>query len=181
MAFLTDRDAIIEWLEKYDQIMMRDIIFNEDMTVSITTSVDLEKKNLTCLPIKFRDVDRIYLDNNPLTTLEGCPETVYGKFSVDKTKITSLKYMPKIIMDGFDVVCAEITPEGYTPALLSQIKGSIRTRHPKLDVILMEGRDTNGKLPRELVPEKINQIRELFSQPTFQQTQYRHMCLDPTY
>jgi len=75
---------------------------NSDGSVDVDGDVDLSNKNLTKLPIKFRNVrGYFYCSTNQLTSLEGCPQSVGGAFSCHSNKLTSLEGCPKSVGGNF--------------------------------------------------------------------------------
>lgn len=89
------RDDIDEWFYQME-IKTSDYVIHDDMSVSGKRTIDLSEKNLTRIPVKFKEIKgSFYLDGNPLTTLLNCPEIVTGNFSCIKTQITSLEHAPK--------------------------------------------------------------------------------------
>jgi hypothetical protein len=49
----------------------------------------------------------------------------------------------------------------YVPVLLIKISDSLTVDDDDLHEILMNGRNNDGRMPGELIPEKINQLRDL--------------------
>jgi hypothetical protein len=75
---------------------------NFDGSVSVDGGVDLERKNLTKLPVKFKEVSgNFWCYENKLTSLEGCPERVGGSFGCWNNKLTNLEGCPKYVNGGF--------------------------------------------------------------------------------
>ena len=75
-----------------------DFTVDDNLQISVEGSVDLSKMSFTKLPVKFKKVTgRFYIQNTPLTTLEGCPDEVGEMFNCATTQITSLEGGPKLI------------------------------------------------------------------------------------
>ena len=74
--FLTNKDDIDHWLFDHD---VDGYTINDDLTVDVDGNVDLYNKNLTSIPVQFKNVDGdFYCSYNRLTSLVGCPTTVGG-------------------------------------------------------------------------------------------------------
>jgi hypothetical protein len=72
--------------------------------VDVGGSVDMTKKGLEKIPIKFGKVEgNFYCWNNQLTSLEGAPLSVGGNFSCNGNQLTSLEGAPKSV--GGDFSC----------------------------------------------------------------------------
>jgi len=73
--------------------------------VDVTGSVDLSRKELREIPIKFGRVSGNFsCHNNHLTSLEGCPQSVGGYFYCYNNKLTSLEGCPQSV--GGDFYCS---------------------------------------------------------------------------
>jgi len=84
--------------------------------VDVDGYVNLYKKNLQKLPIKFGNVSIGFnCNNNKLTTLEGAPKEVGGWFYCDNNKLTTLEGAP--IKVGGDFYCSrnQLTSLKYAP------------------------------------------------------------------
>jgi hypothetical protein len=97
---------------------------NDDGSIDVNDNVDLSKKRLSKLPLKFRNVtgffdcynnqltslegapttvgSNFYCDNNQLTSLEGAPTTVGGNFYCSNNQLTSLEGAPRTVGGSFD-------------------------------------------------------------------------------
>ena len=75
---------------------------NQDGLVDVNGDVDLERKGLTKLPLKFGMVTGIFnCTDNKLTTLEGAPRSVDGRFSCGVNKLTTLEGAPRSVGGHF--------------------------------------------------------------------------------
>jgi hypothetical protein len=79
---------------------------NSDGLVDVDGCVDLSFKKLTELPLKFGKVTGDFdcggfFENNKLTTLKGCPNTVGGWFDCRDNKLTSLEFCPRSVGTNF--------------------------------------------------------------------------------
>jgi len=95
------RAQIANWLDSFGII---NYTINDDLTIDVNGSVNLNYKFLTCFPsfIKFNEVSSIfYCSDNQLTSLEGCPRTVGGSFSCRNNYLTSLEGCPKTVDGNF--------------------------------------------------------------------------------
>jgi hypothetical protein len=99
------------------------------------------------------------ISGNPLTSLHGCPYRVEGDLSIRSLQVTSLEFIPKYVAG--DVYCDNNqNPSVCIPLLLGEYHKRIWTGMHEVDKILFKDR-INGKMPRELIPGKINQLRDL--------------------
>ena len=70
--------------------------------INVKENVDLERLNLTKLPIRFGTVGGdFYCGDNKLTSLKGAPEKVGGSFDCEVNKLTSLEGAPKVVDGDF--------------------------------------------------------------------------------
>jgi hypothetical protein len=75
---------------------------NEDGSVDVDGSVNLNYVGLTELPLKFRKVSgSFYCNNNKLTSLEGAPHEVGGSFYCSNNQLTSLEGAPNKVGRSF--------------------------------------------------------------------------------
>ena len=98
--------TIKEICEKYQ---IKNYTINGD-TVDVNGDVDLSKKRLTKLPLKFGIVTGdFYCSYNELTSLEGAPEKVGGYFSCYLNNLTSLEGAPKKVRVSFSCSFNKLT------------------------------------------------------------------------
>lgn len=85
-----------------------DYKINDDLSVDVNRSVNLYERNLTKLPLQFRNVtgDFDISRNYSLECLSGCPSYVGGDFYCNFTAIKDLVGSPRII-DG-DFSCCNV-------------------------------------------------------------------------
>jgi hypothetical protein len=75
---------------------------HDNLTVDVDEIVDLEKENLTFIPVQFGIVRQdFYCKNNQLTHLKGCPQKVLGNFYCDNNLIEHYKNLPLYIEGDF--------------------------------------------------------------------------------
>ena len=92
---------VFENIEKY---RIKNYTFNDDASIDVNDNVDLYDKDLTKIPIKFRNVSGYFFcSGNKLTSLEGCPKTVGGNFYCRYNNLTSLEGCPETV--GGDLYC----------------------------------------------------------------------------
>ncbi len=81
---------------------IKNYIINSDGSIDVDGNVNLVKKNLKEIPLKFNRVSGYFnCSNNNLTTLEGCPKKVDGNFYCHKNELTSLEGCPKYVGGNF--------------------------------------------------------------------------------
>ena len=94
---------------------IKNYTINSDGSIDVYGNVNLRGKNLTKLPLKFRNVS-MYFDcsNNNLKNLEGGPTHVGGDFSFAGNRLTSLEYSPYHVSHNFYCTHNNITSlEGF--------------------------------------------------------------------
>lgn len=109
----TDIDSICKeyGIENYN-------IDSEGRVNVFTQDVDLSRKNLKKLPLKFGKVmGNFYCDSNQLETLEGAPVSVSLDFDCSSNKLSNLDGCPKYVGKGFfcsdnNLTSLENSPEG---------------------------------------------------------------------
>ena len=68
---------------------------NPDESIDVDGDVNLSHRKLSKIPLNFNKVSgNFWINNNNLTSLEGCPKEVGESFDCAKNQITSLKYSP---------------------------------------------------------------------------------------
>jgi hypothetical protein len=86
--------------QEYD---IQNYTINSDGTVDVDGIVDLSRRNLSKLPLKFgRVTGSFYCGNNQLTSLEGCPNEVVGSFDCCLNQLTTLEGCPKVVGGNFN-------------------------------------------------------------------------------
>jgi hypothetical protein len=100
--------------------------------------------------------------SNNLESLEGGPVRVTGDYNCsDNRTLESLNFFPKFIGKNCKLGSNDkLTPSAHIPVLFSEIHGEIFTNWLLLDYILKNDR-VNGKMPRELIPARINALRDM--------------------
>ena len=94
-SFPTDRGEIRRICEEYK---IRKYNINQDGSVDVNGTVNLSRKGLTRLPLKFGRVSgRFYCYDNKLTNLEGSPSSVRGDFWCYDNQLTSLEDGPSSV------------------------------------------------------------------------------------
>ena len=79
---------------------IRNYTINDDGSIDVDGEVDLSRRNLTKLPLKFRNVSGTFACHiNELTSLEGAPKFVGRHFSCSRNLLKSLEGAPKFV-DG---------------------------------------------------------------------------------
>jgi hypothetical protein len=109
---------------------IKNYTINKDGSVDVNGDVDIRRKGLTEIPLKFRNVSGNFFCNdnqltslegapqsvnnfdcsyNKLNTLEGSPQSVNGDFSCFSNKLTSLEGSPKSIGNNFRCTINKLT------------------------------------------------------------------------
>ncbi|MCK9476811.1 MAG: hypothetical protein M0R46_12870 [Candidatus Muirbacterium halophilum] len=84
---------------------IKNYIINEDGSIDVDGDVDLYKKKLKVLPLKFRKVSgNFHCNYNQLISLEGAPQSIGGNFYCRDNKLTSLVGCPQSV--GGDFYCS---------------------------------------------------------------------------
>jgi len=98
---------IFENIEKY---RINNYTFNDDLSIDVDGDVNLDSRELTKIPIKFRNVSGDFsCYSNKLTSLEGCPITVGGVFYCSLNSLTSLEGSPKTVGGDFNCSFNKLT------------------------------------------------------------------------
>ena len=157
-----------------------------DGSINVHDDVEIVDFDGKKLPVKFNHVDGNFkIRRSNLITLVGCPSHVGGNFSLLDSKVVDLTDGPAVVggtyhvshgnwdlkslrgvakLIEFDFNAWRDPPFDYAEfryLLLSQIKGKITTGNTDVDYILQHGRDDNWIMPKHLIPNKINQLREI--------------------
>jgi hypothetical protein len=99
---LKNRDEIEDWLYKHG---LRDFIIENDFTVNVYGSVNLDKKDLHEIPVQFGMIKYDFrCSNNHLTSLKGCPYHVGRDFDCSGNNLTSWDNFPPTV-EG-DIICS---------------------------------------------------------------------------
>jgi hypothetical protein len=100
LEFIKESSESIDSIcQKYS---IKNYTINEDGSIDVEGDVDLSYKELTKIPLKFRQVSgSFYCNKNQLTNLEGAPETVGGDFDCDDNQLTSLEGSPETVGGHF--------------------------------------------------------------------------------
>ena len=85
--------------EKYG---IKNYTINSDGSIDVNGNVNISDKNLTKIPLKFRDVSGHFECFSQLTTLEGSPKSVVGGFYCFNNQLTTLEGSPKSVGGYFD-------------------------------------------------------------------------------
>jgi hypothetical protein len=81
---------------------IKNYTINSEGSISVDGNVNLYDKELTKLPVKFKEVSGYFsCGGNHLTSLEGCPERVGDDFDCWNNNLTSLEGCPKYISGSF--------------------------------------------------------------------------------
>jgi len=100
-------EEIIKICEKYE---INNYTINSDGSIDVDGNVELllldfalqNQHMLKQLPLKFRNVTgNFWCDNNKLTSLEGCPQSVGGGFDCGFNQLTTLEGCPQSIGRSF--------------------------------------------------------------------------------
>ena len=105
--FPTSKEEVEEILEAY---YIKNYTINDDLTVDVDGNVELSKKRLKALPVKFGNVSaNFYCEYNQLTSLEGAPREVGEAFWCANNQLTSLKGAPREVGGSFDCSDNQLT------------------------------------------------------------------------
>jgi hypothetical protein len=89
---------------------IKNYTINPDGTVDVDGGVHLSGEGLKKLPLKFGKVSvSFYCDRNQLTTLEGAPKEVGGRFDCSYNQLTTLEGAPKVVGGYFDCSNNQLT------------------------------------------------------------------------
>jgi hypothetical protein len=90
---------------------------NDDVSIDVDGNVNLFDRELTKLPLKFRNVSgNFWCHNNKLTSLEGSPLSVGGNFWCFDNKLTSLEGSPSSVGGYFYCYMNKLTSLEGSPS-----------------------------------------------------------------
>ena len=99
--FNESKESIESICQKYG---IENYTINDDGSIDVNGDVYLQNKDLTKLPLKFRNVKgNFYCHKNQLTSLEGCPKSVVANFNCSNNQLVSLEGSPQSV--GRDFFC----------------------------------------------------------------------------
>lgn len=102
--------------------------------LDVFETVGLGVKNQGKIPFKFGKVDGdFYINNNHLTSLDGCPEIIYGSFFCNGNQIENLEAGPKIVRDNYHCHDNKLTSLVGSPKI---IHGNFSCYHNELTSLL---------------------------------------------
>ncbi len=146
---ITEQEAV-DWLIEItsdEHITLADVAINNGR-VDFFCSLDLSNSELREISFKFGHI--------------------FGDFIVERSDVKDLTFLPKEVDGYLNISYLDLEPLEYVPALFTTIK-----KQPVMDVnagydriadkiygILFDDR-VNGKVPREQIPDRINQLRDL--------------------
>jgi hypothetical protein len=113
MLIFENYNEIVKICKRYD---IKNYHINLDGTVDVAGDVDLHKKRLKELPLKFgRVTGYFYCSTNQLTSLVGAPKEVGGWFSCSYNQLATLEDSPKEVGGYFNCSNNQLTSlEGAT-------------------------------------------------------------------
>jgi len=101
------KEEIEKICKRYD---IENYTINEDGIVDVDGDVNLYRKKLTELPLKFGKITGYFdCSDNQLTSLEGCPKWVGGHFCCFKNKLTTLEGCPNWVGGNFTCEYNQLT------------------------------------------------------------------------
>jgi hypothetical protein len=166
-----------------------DMNFSENRLTSLSSfpkifngSLSVRENAITTLEGCPQGIDELYLYKNSITTLKGCPEGL-KVLSISSNPLVSLEGCPtslkkleistpnQISLVPVPQNCivknygARLNPTEWIKFLLADIGtngglDTFLTGHEEVNQILNNDR-VNGKIPRELIPGKINELRDM--------------------
>jgi len=118
--FYSTQTEIDAWLQAQG---VKNYTINADMSVDVEGHVFLSKKKLICIPVNFRNVSEFFnCDENLLTSLAGCPQSVGGVFDCSKNALTSLLYGPETVGGSYICEHNQLTSLQYIATKINHIK-----------------------------------------------------------
>ena len=99
---------------------------NDDGSIDVNGNVELNNKNLTKIPFKFRNVrGGFFCSNNQLTSLDGAPNNVGGYFYCNNNQLTTLDGVPNTIGGSFKCYSNPNPPYTELFKIIDNVKGDI--------------------------------------------------------
>ena len=115
--FYTDKQQIINWLEKHE-VKNYTLVPDEQygFVVDVYGDVNLRDKKLLNIPVKFNKISgSFYCDNNKLNSLEFCPQIIGDNFYCYSNQLTSLEFCPQTVGRSFNCSENKITSLEFCP------------------------------------------------------------------
>ena len=137
--------------------------FDQNGDVNLHTSLTITKCETAILPFKFGKADFDFaLKATIITSLQNCPNQISGIFYFHGL-IENFDFWPRFTQ-CLTLSHSHYSVQNYTQILLANIK-TIRFATSGQDIWpfmkILQLERINGKMPRELIPGKINQLREI--------------------
>ncbi len=102
------------------ELQIRNYTINNDGSLNVRGNVNLTRRRLKSLPLKFKQVAGYFqINRNRLTSLKGCPEVVGGIFDCSDNRLKTLKYCPKA-SSGFDCSGNELISLKWCPKIIKE-------------------------------------------------------------
>jgi hypothetical protein len=116
---LQNKEKIKEWLDNYNII---NYTINDDLTVDIDGDVRLYHQSLREFPIQFGIVKGNFVfGRNKITSLKGCPHTVYGEFDCSNNQLLNLEHCPRLVYGDFYLHGNKVTLLDHTPNVVTGV------------------------------------------------------------
>ena len=93
------KEEIKMWLDKKG---VTNYIINQDLTVNVNGDVSIGFMSLKSIDVQFKKVTgNFYCNNNFLTSLQGCPQSVGGNFKCHTNQLATLEFSPEKVHVDF--------------------------------------------------------------------------------
>ena len=112
--FLQTKEEIEKWLKVFMKV--KNYKININLTIDVDGDIDLSRKNLTKIPVKFNEVNGDFnISHNQLTSLKGSPEIIGGNFNCYMNEISSLEFCPKEIKGDINIAKNKLISLKFLP------------------------------------------------------------------
>ena len=89
---------------------IKNYTINDDGSIDVNGDVNLSKKGLTELPLRFNKVTGYFhCGMNKLTSLKGCPRWVGSWFICSRNELPSLEFVPEYVGSSFYCIWNRLT------------------------------------------------------------------------
>lgn len=112
----TQRSQIEAWLRK---MRIKHYSIAADFSVSAEDTVNLTRQNLDFIPVQFSIIKGHFsCEYNNLTSLKGCPHTVWQGFNASYNRLTSLEFGPQTVGTGYFVARNQLQSLKHAPQII---------------------------------------------------------------
>lgn len=126
--FPNSKEEVVARLKKYK---ISNYTVNDDLTVDVSSDVDLSFKKLKKIPVRFGKIGGSFRiqGNLFLDSLEGCPYHVEGSFNCSRNNLETLEFAPQYVGANYAAMNCKLMSLGKMPR---EVGGSVDLSGNKL-------------------------------------------------